>query len=252
MKDKEDTEYEDILSVFRTFTNAVKDIHACDGQFLLIDKINHDGLFVEGFELLYNGEVIFSFVNPRIGKIVYDVLVPIFLMENSYRCKVDGPKAQWLLKDVCEAVNLRGILIDDDYHNIHGRLTKSGCVYNYKSESIGPEKSITLSNEAASIFERWSLPWLFNHGIVSPKNPEEPDGLGYARVLRKKIDRLYLDAALARPEDVNVTFSDDFKKLDVIFTNFGSFGNIEITSYTGIMWYLYEEYKSIEFEVRFS
>ena len=32
----------------------------------------------------------------------------------------------------------------------------------------------------------------------------------------------------------------------------GSFGHIEITSYTGIMWYLYEEYKSIEFEVRFS
>ena len=252
MKNKEDTEYEDILSVFRTFANAVKDIHACDGQFLLIDKINHDGLFVEGFELLYNGEVIFSFVNPRIGKIVYDVLVPIFLMENSYRCKVDGPEAQWLLKAVCEAVNLRGILIDDDYHYINGELTRSGCVYNYKSESIGPEKSITISNEAASIFERWSLPWLFNHGIVSPKNPEKPDGLGFARVLRKKIDRLYLDAALARPEDVNVTFSDDFKKLDVIFTNFGSFGHIEITSYTGIMWYLYEEYKSIEFEVRFS
>ena len=252
MKNKEDTEYEDILSVFRTFANAVKDIHACDGQFLLIDKINHDGLFVEGFELLYNGEVIFSFVNPRIGKIVYDVLVPIFLMENSYRCKVDGPKAYWLVKDVCEAVNLRGILIDDDYHNIHGKLTQSDFVYNYKSESIGPEKSITISNEAASIFERWSLPWLFNHGIVSPKNPEKPDGLGFARVLRKKIDRLYLDAALARPEDVNVTFSDDFKKLDVIFTNFGSFGHIEITSYTGIMWYLYEEYKSIEFEVRFS
>ena len=38
MKDKEDTEYEDILSVFRTFANAVKYIHACDGQFLLIDK----------------------------------------------------------------------------------------------------------------------------------------------------------------------------------------------------------------------
>ena len=251
MKDKEDTEYEDILSVFRTFANAVKDIHACDGQFLLIDKINHDG-FIEGFELLYNGEVIFSFVNPRIGKIVYDVLVPIFLMENSYRCKVDGPKAYWLLNDVCEAVNLRGILIDDDYHNIHGKLTQSDFVYNYKSESIGPEKSITLSDEAASIFERWSLPWLFNHGIVSPKNPEKPDGLGFARVLRKKIDRLYLDAALSRPEDINITFSYDFKKLDVIFTNFGSFGHIEITSYTGIMWYLYEEYKSIEFEVRFS
>ena len=30
MKDKEDTEYEDILSVFRTFANAVKYIHACD------------------------------------------------------------------------------------------------------------------------------------------------------------------------------------------------------------------------------
>ena len=251
MKDKEDTEYEDILSVFRTFANAVKDIHAYDGQFLLIDKMNHYG-FVEGFELLYNGEVIFSFVNPRIGKFVYNVLVPIFLMENSYRCKVDGPKAYWLLKDVCEAVNLRGIMIDDDYHNIYGKLTKSDRVYNYKSESIGPEKSITLSNEAASIFERWSLPWLFNHGIVSPKNPEKPDGLGYARVLRKKIDRLYLDAALARPEDVNITFSDDFKKLDVLFTNLGSFGHIEITSYTGIMWYLYEEYKSIEFEVRFS
>ena len=251
MKDKEDTEYEDILSVFRTFANAVKDIHACDGQFLLIDKINHDG-FIEGFELLYNGEVIFSFVNPRIGKIVYDVLVPIFLMENSYRCKVDGPKAYWLLNDVCEAVNLRGILIDDDYHNIHGKLTQSDFVYNYKSESIGPEKSITLSDEAASIFERWSLPWLFNHGIVSPKNPEKPDGLGFARVLRKKIDRLYLDAALSRPEDINITFSYDFKKLDVIFINFGSFGHIEITSYTGIMWYLYEEYKSIEFEVRFS
>ena len=251
MKDKEDTEYEDILSVFRTFANAVKDIHAYDGQFLLIDKMNHYG-FVEGFELLYNGEVIFSFVNPRIGKFVYDVLVPIFLMENSYRCKVDGPKAYWLLKDVCEAVNLRGIMIDDDYHNIYGKLTKSDRVYNYKSESIGPEKSITLSNEAASIFERWSLPWLFNHGIVSPKNPEKPDGLGYARVLRKKIDRLYLDVALARPEDVNITFSDDFKKLDVLFTNLGSFGHIEITSYTGIMWYLYEEYKSIEFEVRFS
>ena len=251
MKDKEDTEYEDILSVFRTFANAVKDIHACDGQFLLIDKINHDG-FIEGFELLYNGEVIFSFVNPRIGKIVYDVLVPIFLMENSYRCKVDGPKAYWLLNDVCEAVNLRGILIDDDYHNIHGKLTQSDFVYNYKSESIGPEKSITLSNQAASIFEQWSLPWLFNHGIVSPKNPEKPDGLGFARVLRKKIDRLYLDAALSRPEDINITFSDDFKKLDVIFINFGSFGHIEITSYTGIMWYLYEEYKSIEFEVRFS
>ena len=251
MKDKEDTEYEDILSVFRTFANAVKDIHACDGQFLLIDKINHDG-FIEGFKLLYNREVIFSFVNPRIGEVVYDVLVPIFLMENSYRCKVDGPKAYWLLKDVCEAVNLRGILIDDDYHNIHGKLTQSDFVYNYKSESIGPEKSITLSNQAASIFERWSLPWLFNHGIVSPKNPEKPDGLGFARVLRKKIDRLYLDAALARPEEVNITFSYDFKKLDVIFTNFGSFGHIEITSYTGIMWYLYEEYKSIEFEVRFS
>lgn len=251
MKDKEDTEYEDILSVFRTFANAVKDIHACDGQFLLIDKTNNYG-FVEGFELLYNGEVIFSFVKPRIGKFVYDVLVPIFLMENSYRCKVDGPKAYWLLKDVCEAVNLRGILIDDDYHNIHGKLTQSDFVYNYKSESIGPEKSITLSNQAASIFERWSLPWLFNHGIVSPKNPEKPDGLGFARVLRKKIDRLYLDAALARPEEVNITFSYDFKKLDVIFTNFGSFGHIEITSYTGIMWYLYEEYKSIEFEVRFS
>ena len=251
MKDKEDTEYEDILSVFRTFANAVKDIHACDGQFLLIDKINHYG-FVEGFELLYNGEVIFSFVKPRIGKFVYDVLVPIFLMENSYRCKVDGPKAHWLLKDVCAAVNLRGILIDDDYHNIHGKLTKSDCVYNYKSESIGLEKSITISNEAASIFELWSLPWLFNHGIVSPKNPEKPDGLGFARVLRKQVDRLYLDAALARPEDVNITFSYDFKKLDVLFTNLGSFGHIEITSYTGIMWYLYEEYKSIEFEVRFS
>jgi len=251
MKDKEDTDYEDILSVFRTFANAVKDIHACDGQFLLIDKINHDG-FVEGFKLLYNREVIFSFVKPRIGKVVYDVLVPIFLMENSYRCKVNGPKAHWLLKDVCEAVNLRGILIDDDYHDIHGKLTQSDFVYNYKSESIGPEKSITLSNQAASIFERWSLPWLFNHGIVSPKTPEKPDGLGFARVLRKKIDRLYLDAALSRPEDINITFSDDFKKLDVIFTNFGSFGHIEITSYTGIMWYLYEEYKSIEFEVRFS
>ena len=251
MKDKEDTEYEDILSVFRTFANAVKDIHACDGQFLLIDKINHDGL-IEGFKLLYNREVIFSFVNPRIGEVVYDVLVPIFLMENSYRCKVNGQKAHWLLKDVCEAVNLRGILIDDDYHNIHGKLTQSDFVYSYKSESIGPEKSITLSNEAASIFERFSLPWLFDHGIVSPKNPEKPDGLGYARVLRKKIDRLYLDAALSRPEDVNITFSYDFKKLDVIFINFGSFGHIEITSYTGIMWYLYEEYKSIEFEVRFS
>lgn len=251
MKDKEDTEYEDILSVFRTFANAVKDIHACDGQFLLIDKINHDG-FIEGFELLYNREVIFSFVKPRIGNFVYDVLVPIFLMENSYRCKVNGQKAHWLLKDVCEAVNLRGILIDDDYHDIHGKLTQSDFVYNYKSESIGPEKSITLSNQAASIFERWSLPWLFNHGIVSPKNPEKPDGLGFARVLRKKIDRLYLNAALARPEEVNITFSYDFKKLEVIFTNFGSFGHIEITSYTGIMWYLYEEYKSIEFEVRFS
>ena len=251
MKDKEDTEYEDILSVFRTFANAVKDIHACDGQFLLIDKINHDG-FIEGFELLYNGEVIFSFVKPRIGEVVYDVLVPIFLMENSYRCKVDGPKAYWLLKDVCEAVNLRGILIDDDYHDIHGKLTQSDFVYNYKSESIGPEKSITLSNQAASIFERWSLPWLFNHGIVSPKTPEKPDGLGYLRVLRKKVDRLYLDAALSRPEEVNITLSDDFKKLDVLFTNIGSFGHIEITSYTGIMWYLYEEYKSIEFEVRFS
>ena len=251
MKDKEDTEYEEILSVFRTFANAVKDIHAFDGQFLLIDKINHYG-FIEGFELLYNGEVIFSFVKPRIGKFVYDVLVPIFLMENSYRCKVDGPKARWLLKDVCEAVNLRGILIDDDYHNIHGKLTKSDCVYNYKSESIGLEKSITISNEAASIFERLSLPWLFNHGLVSPKNPEKPDGLGYARVLRKKVDRLYLNAALARPEDVNITLSYDFKKLDVLFTNLGSFGHIEITSYTGIMWYLYEEYKSIEFEVRFS
>ena len=251
MKDKEDTEYEDILSVFRTFANAVKDIHACDGQFLLIDKINHDG-FIEGFKLLYNREVIFSFVKPRIGEVVYDVLVPIFLMENSYRCKVNGPKAHWLLKDVCEAVNLRGILIDDDYHNIHGKLTQSDFVYNYKSESIGPEKSITLSNQAASIFERWSLPWLFNHGIVSPKTPEKPDGLGFARVLRKKIDRLYLDAALSRPEDINITFSYDFKKLDVIFINFGSFGYIEITSYTGIMWYLYEEYKSIEFEVRFS
>ena len=251
MKDKEDTEYEDILSVFRTFANAVKDIHACDGQFLLIDKINHYGFF-DGFELLYNGEVIFSFVKPRIGKFVYDVLVPIFLMENSYRCKVDGPKAHWLLKDVCEAVNLRGILIDDDYHNIHGKLTKSDCVYNYKSESIGPEKSITISNEAASIFERLSLPWLFNHGLVSPKNPEKPDGLGYARVLRKKVDRLYLNAALGRPEDVNITLSYDFKKLDVLFTNLGSFGHIEITSYTGIMWYLYEEYRNIEFEVRFS
>ena len=251
MKDKEDTEYEDILSVFRTFANAVKDIHACDGQFLLIDKINHYGFF-DGFELLYNGEVIFSFVNPRIGNFVYDVLVPIFLMENSYRCKVDGPKAHWLLKDVCEAVNLRGILIDDDYHNIHGKLTKSDCVYNYKSESIGPEKSITLSNEAASIFELWSLPWLFNHGIVSPKNSEKLDGLGYARVLRKQVDRLYLNAALARPEDVNITLSYDFKKLDVLFTNLGSFGHIEITSYTGIMWYLYEEYRNIEFEVRFS
>ena len=251
MKDKEDTEYEDILSVFRTFANAVKYIHACDGQFLLIDKINHYG-FIEGFELLYNGEVIFSFVNPRIGNFVYDVLVPIFLMENSYRCKVDGPKAHWLLKDVCEAVNLRGILIDDDYHNIHGKLTKSDYVYNYKSESIGPEKSITLSNEAASIFERFSLPWLFDHRIVSPKNPEKPDGLGYARVLRKKVDRLCLDAALARPEDVNITLSYDFKKLDVLFTNLGSFGHIEITSYTGIMWYLYEEYRNIEFEVRFS
>ena len=251
MKDKETTEYEDILSVFRTFANAVKDIHACDGQFLLIDKINHDG-FIEGFKLLHNGKVIFSFVKPRIGNFVYDVLVPIFLMENSYRCKVNGQKAHWLLKDVCEAVNLRGILIDDDYHDIHGKLTQSDFVYNYKSESIGPEKSITLSNQAASIFERWSLPWLFNHGIVSPKNPEKPDGLGFARVLRKKIDRLYLNAALARPEDVNVTFSDDFKKLDVISTNIGSFGHIEITSYTGIMWYLYEEYKSIEFEVRFS
>ena len=251
MKDKEDTEYEDILSVFRTFANAVKDIHACDGQFLLIDKINHDG-FIEGFKLLYNREVIFSFVKPRIGEVVYDVLVPIFLMENSYRCKVNGPKAHWLLKDVCEAVNLRGILIDDDYHNIHGKLTQSDFVYNYKSESIGPEKSITLSNQAASIFERWSLPWLFNHGIVSPKTPEKPDGLGFARVLRKKIDRLYLDAALSRPEDINITFSYDFKKLDVIFINFRSFGHIEITSYTGIMWYLYEEYKSIEFEVRFS
>ena len=251
MKDKENTDYEDILSVFRTFANAVKDIHACDGQFLLIDKINHDG-FIEGFKLLYNREVIFSFVKPRIGNFVYDVLVPIFLMENSYRCKVNGQKAHWLLKDVCEAVNLRGILIDDDYHDIHGKLTQSDFVYNYKSESIGPEKSITLSNQAASIFERWSLPWLFNHGIVSPKNPEKPDGLGFARVLRKKIDRLYLNAALARPEDVNVTFSDDFKKLDVISTNIGSFGHIEITSYTGIMWYLYEEYKSIEFEVRFS
>ena len=251
MKDKEDTENEHILSVFRTFANAVKDIHACDGQFLLIDKINHHG-FVEGFKLLYNREVIFSFVKPRIGEVVYDVLVPIFLMENSYRCKVNGPKAHWLLKDVCEAVNLRGILIDDDYHNIHGKLTQSDFVYNYKSESIGPEKSITLSNQAAYIFERWSLPWLFNHGIVSPKTPEKPDGLGFARVLRKKIDRLYLDAALSRPEDVNITFSYDFKKLDVIFINFGSFGHIEITSYTGIMWYLYEEYKSIEFEVRFS
>ena len=251
MKDKEDTEYEDILSVFRTFANAVKDIHACDGQFLLIDKINHDG-FIEGFELLYNREVIFSFVKPRIGNFVYDVLVPIFLMENSYRCKVNGQKAHWLLKDVREAVNLRGILIDDDYHDIHGKLTQSDFVYNYKSESIGPEKSITLSNQAASIFERWSLPWLFNHGIVSPKNPEKPDGLGFARVLRKKIDRLYLDAVLSRPEDVNITFSYDFKKLDVIFINFGSFGHIEITSYTGIMWYLYEEYKTIEFEVRFS
>lgn len=49
MKDKENIEYEDILSVFRTFANAVKDIHACDGQFLLIDKINHHG-FIEGFE----------------------------------------------------------------------------------------------------------------------------------------------------------------------------------------------------------
>ena len=251
MKDKEDTEYEDILSVFRTFANAVKDIHAYDGQFLLIDKINHYG-FIEGFELLYNGEVIFSFVNPRIGKFVYDVLVPIFLMENSYRCKVDGPKAYWLLKDVCEAVNLRGILIDDDYHNIYGKLTKSDRVYNYKSESIGPEKSITLSNEASSMFERWSLPWLFNHRIVSPKNPEKPDGLEFSRVLRKKVNCLYLDAALARPEDVNITFSYDFKKLDVLFTNLGSFGHIEITSYTGIMWYLYEEYKDIEFEVRFS
>ena len=251
MKDKEDTEYEDILSVFRTFANAVKDIHAYDGQFLLIDKLNNYG-FIEGFELLYNGEVIFSFVNPRIGKFVYDVLVPIFLMENSYRCKVDGPIAYWLLKYACEAVNLRGILIDDDYHNIYGKLTKSDRVYNYKSESIGPEKSITLSNEASSMFERWSLPWLFNHGIVSPKNPEKPDGLGYARVLRKKVDRLYLDAVLARPEDVNITFSYDFKKLDVLFTNLGSFGHIEITSYTGIMWYLYEEYKDIEFEVRFS
>ena len=251
MKDKEDTEYEDILSVFRTFANAVKDIHACDGQFLLIDKLNNYG-FIEGFELLYNGEVIFSFVNPRIGKFVYDVLVPIFLMENSYRCKVDGPKAYWLLKDVCEAVNLRGILIDDDYHNIYGKLTKSDRVYNYKSESIGPEKSITLSNEASSMFERWSLPWLFNHGIVSPKNPEKPDGLEFSRVLRKKVNCLYLDAALARPEDVNITFSYDFKKLDVLFTNLGSFGHIEITSYTGIMWYLYEEYKDIEFEVRFS
>ena len=251
MKDKEDTEYEDILSVFRTFANAVKDIHACDGQFLLIDKINHDG-FIEGFELLYNREVIFSFVKPRIGEVVYDVLVPIFLMENSYRCKVNGQKAHWLLKDVREAVNLRGILIDDDYHDIHGKLTQSDFVYNYKSESIGPEKSITLSNQAASIFERWSLPWLFNHGIVSPKTPEKPDGLGFARVLRKKIDRLYLDAVLSRPEDVNITFSYDFKKLEVIFINFGSFGHIEITSYTGIMWYLYEEYKSIEFEVRFS
>ena len=251
MKDKEDTDYEDILSVFRTFANAVKDIHACDGQFLLIDKINHDG-FIEGFKLLYNREVIFSFVKPRIGNFVYDVLVPIFLMENSYRCKVNGQKAHWLLKDVCEAVNLRGILIDDDYHDIHGKLTQSDFVYNYKSESIGPEKSITLSNQAASIFERWSLPWLFNHGIVSPKNPEKPDGLGFARVLRKKIDRLYLNAALARPEEVNITFSYDFKKLKVIFINFGSFGHIEITSYTGIMWYLYEEYKSIEFEVRFS
>ena len=251
MKDKEDTEYEDILSVFRTFANAVKDIHACDGQFLLIDKINHYGFF-DGFELLYNGEVIFSFVKPRIGKFVYDVLVPIFLMENSYRCKVDGPKAHWLLKDVCAAVNLRGILIDDDYHNIHGKLTKSDCVYNYKSESIGLEKSITISNEAASIFELWSLPWLFNHGIVSPKNSEKSDGLGYARVLYKQVDRLYLNAALARPEDVNITLSYDFKKLDVLFTNLGSFGHVEITSYTGIMWYLYEEYKSIEFEVRFS
>ena len=251
MKDKEDTEYEDILSVFRTFANAVKDIHAYDGQFLLIDKLNNYG-FIEGFELLYNGEVIFSFVNPRIGKFVYDVLVPIFLMENSYRCKVDGPKAYWLLKDVCEAVNLRGILIDDDYHNIYGKLTKSDRVYNYKSESIGPEKSITLSNEASSMFERWSLPWLFNHGIVSPKNPEKPDGLEFSRVLRKKVNCLYLDAALARPEDVNITFSYDFKKLDVLFTNLGSFGHIEITSYTGIMWYLYEEYKDIEFEVRFS
>ena len=250
MKDKEDTEYEDILSVFRTFANAVKDIHACDGQFLLIDKINPYG-FIDGFELLYNGEVIFSFVKPRIGKFVYDVLVPIFLMENSYRCKVDGPKAHWLLKDVCAAVNLRGILIDDDYHNIHGKLTKSDCVYNYKSESIGLEKSITISNEAASIFERWSLPWLFNHGIVSPKNSEKSDGLGYARVLYKQVDRLYLNAALARPEDVNITLSYDFKKLDVLFTNLGSFGHVEITSYTGIMWYLYEEYKSIEFEVRF-
>ena len=251
MKDKEDTEYEDILSVFRTFANAVKDIHAYDGQFLLIDKLNNYG-FIEGFELLYNGEVIFSFVNPRIGKFVYDVLVPIFLMENSYRCKVDGPKAYWLLKDVCEAVNLRGILIDDDYHNIYGKLTKSDRVYNYKSESIGPEKSITLSNEASSMFERWSLPWLFNHRIVSPKNPEKPDGLEFSRVLRKKVNCLYLDAALARPEDVNITFSYDFKKLDVLFTNLGSFGHIEITSYTGIMWYLYEEYKDIEFEVRFS
>ena len=98
MKDKEDTEYEDILSVFRTFANAVKDIHACDGQFLLIDKINHDG-FIEGFELLYNGEVIFSFVKPRIGEVVYDVLVPIFLMGNSYRCKVDGPNARLGLND---------------------------------------------------------------------------------------------------------------------------------------------------------
>ena len=250
MKDKEDTEYEDILSVFRTFANAVKDIHACDGQFLLIDKINHYG-FVEGFELLYNGEVIFSFVKPLIGEFVYDVLVPIFLMENSYRCKVDGPKAKWLLKDVCEAVNLRGILIDDDYHNIHGKLTKSDCVYNYKSESIGPEKSITLLNQAASIFERWSLPWLFNHGIVSPKNPEKPDGLEFARVLRKKVDRLYLNATLSRPEDgITIIMFDDW--YDDLFTNLGSFGHIEITSYTGIMWYLYEEYKSIEFEVRFS
>lgn len=79
-------------------------------------------------------------------------------------------------------VNLRGILIDDDYQNIHGELTQSNFVYNYKSESIGPEKSITpFPNEAASIFERWSLPWLFNHRIVSPKNPEKPDGLEFIK-----------------------------------------------------------------------